>query len=104
MGTVVWLKKCDSNLEALAVAVFGSERAVFEDFHPVRSTESATWLTKQCFEAQNSAHFTVAGDAITLLMCFSVDGIVRAQTATRVGNKGSRQAFTTMFRNTNSRA
>jgi hypothetical protein len=70
LGTVVWLKKCDSNLEALAVAVFGSERAVFVRFHPIRSTESATWLTKQEFEAQNSAHFVVAGDAATLLMSF----------------------------------
>jgi hypothetical protein len=75
LGIVVWFKKCDSNPEALAVAVFGSERGYFHRFHPVRSTESATWLTKHWFEAQNSAHFTVAGDAATLLMCFRLTGL-----------------------------
>jgi hypothetical protein len=54
--------------EAPVVAVSGGERAVFNTFHPVRATESARWLTKQQFVAQNSAHFTVAGDAATLLM------------------------------------
>jgi len=75
VGTVVWFKKCDSIQKHLAVAVFGGERGIFQHFHPVRSTESATWLTKQLFVAQNSAHFTVAGDAATLLMCFRLMGL-----------------------------
>jgi hypothetical protein len=85
------------------VGVFGASKG-FSTLHQVRSTESATWLTKQQFVAQNSAHLAVAGECGNPTDVFSIDRILELQAAMRVGNKGSRQEFAARFRNRNSRA